>query len=138
MARAGAAGVLSVTPSYNKPTPEGLYRHFATIAGRAGVPVVLYNVPGRTGCHIDLPTLARLTTIPGVAGVKEASGNVVPHRRRRSRRTPPHFVVLSGDDALTLPVMALGGAAGDLRRLERDPQADYESDAAAAGAANYA
>jgi 4-hydroxy-tetrahydrodipicolinate synthase len=108
MARAGAAGVLSVTPYYNKPTPEGLYRHFATIAGRAGVPVVLYNVPGRTGCHIDLPTLARLTTIPGVAGIKEASGNVA-HIAGVVAQAPPHFVVLSGDDALTLPVMALGG-----------------------------
>jgi 4-hydroxy-tetrahydrodipicolinate synthase len=108
MARAGAAGVLSVTPYYNKPTPEGLYRHFATIAGRAGVPVVLYNVPGRTGCHIDLPTLARLTTIPGVAGIKEASGNVA-HIAGVVAQAPLDFVVLSGDDALTLPVMALGG-----------------------------
>jgi 4-hydroxy-tetrahydrodipicolinate synthase len=108
MARSGAAGVLSVTPYYNKPTPEGLYRHFATIAERSGVPVVLYNVPGRTGCHVDLPTLARLTTIPGVAGIKEASGNV-SHIAGAIAQAPPHFVVLSGDDALTLPVMALGG-----------------------------
>ncbi len=108
MAQAGASAVLSVTPYYNRPTPEGLYRHFATIAERAGVPVVLYNVPSRTGCHIDLPTLARLQTIPGVAGIKEASGNI-SHIANVIAQAPPHFVVLSGDDALTLPVMAVGG-----------------------------
>jgi 4-hydroxy-tetrahydrodipicolinate synthase len=108
MARAGAAGVLSVTPYYNKPTPEGLYRHFAAIADRAGIPVVLYNVPGRTGCHIDLDTFRRLAAVPGVCGIKEASGNV-SHVADVVAAAPPRFSVLSGDDALTLPVMALGG-----------------------------
>jgi 4-hydroxy-tetrahydrodipicolinate synthase len=108
MVQAGASGVLSVTPYYNRPTPEGLYRHFATIADRAGVPVVLYNVPSRTGCHIDVPTLRRLLTIPGIAGIKEASGNIA-HIVDVCALAPPGFVVLAGDDALTLPVMALGG-----------------------------
>jgi 4-hydroxy-tetrahydrodipicolinate synthase len=108
MARSGAAGVLSVTPYYNRPTPEGLYRHFSTIADRAGVPVVLYNVPSRTGCHIDISTLRRLQTIPGVAGIKEASGNIA-HIVDVCALAPPGFVVLAGDDAVTLPVMALGG-----------------------------
>jgi 4-hydroxy-tetrahydrodipicolinate synthase len=108
MAQSGAAGVLSVTPYYNRPTPEGLYRHFATIADRARVPVVLYNVPSRTGCHIDVATLRRLLTVPGIAGIKEASGNIA-HIVEVCALAPPGFVVLSGDDALTLPVMALGG-----------------------------
>jgi 4-hydroxy-tetrahydrodipicolinate synthase len=108
MAQAGAAGVLSVTPYYNRPTQEGLFRHFATIADRARVPVVLYNVPSRTGCHIDVPTLRRLLTIPGIVGIKEASGNIA-HIVDVCALAPPGFVVLAGDDALTLPLMALGG-----------------------------
>ncbi len=108
MAQSGAAGVLSVTPYYNRPTQEGLYRHFATVADRARVPVVLYNVPSRTGCHVDVPTLRRLLTIPGIAGIKEASGNIA-HIVDVCALAPPGFVVLAGDDALTLPVMALGG-----------------------------
>jgi 4-hydroxy-tetrahydrodipicolinate synthase len=108
MADAGADGVLSVTPYYNKPTPEGLYRHFATIAERARIPVVLYNVPGRTGCNLDVATLKRLAAVPGIIGVKEASGNI-SQIADAIAQTPPSFIVLSGDDALTLPLMALGG-----------------------------
>jgi 4-hydroxy-tetrahydrodipicolinate synthase len=108
MHKAGAAGLLSVTPYYNKPTPEGLFQHFSAVAEATPLPIVLYNVPGRTGCNMDAPTVARLATIPNVVGVKEASGNV-QQMAEILRAVPPDFVVLSGDDALTLPLMAIGG-----------------------------
>jgi 4-hydroxy-tetrahydrodipicolinate synthase len=104
----GATGLLSVTPYYNKPTPEGLYQHYSAIAAEVGLPIVVYNVPGRTGCNVDVNTLARLSTIPQVVGVKEASGNVSQMCEIR-RTLPESFLVLSGDDALTLPLMAVGG-----------------------------
>jgi 4-hydroxy-tetrahydrodipicolinate synthase len=104
----GAQGLLSVTPYYNKPTPEGLYRHFSAIADATSLPIVLYNVPGRTGCNIDATTLARLATIPRVIGVKEASGNI-QQMVEICRAVPPDFLVLSGDDAVTVPLMAIGG-----------------------------
>jgi 4-hydroxy-tetrahydrodipicolinate synthase len=104
----GAQGLLSVTPYYNKPTPEGLYRHFSAIADATSLPIVLYNVPGRTGCNIDATTLARLATIPRVIGVKEASGNI-QQMVEICRAVPPGFLVLSGDDAVTVPLMAIGG-----------------------------
>jgi 4-hydroxy-tetrahydrodipicolinate synthase len=108
MASVGVQGLLSVTPYYNKPTPEGLYRHFSAIAEATPLPIVLYNVPGRTGCNIDAATLARLATIPNVVGVKEASGNIT-QMVEICRAVPRDFLVLSGDDALTLPLMAIGG-----------------------------
>lgn len=108
MQAAGASGLLSVTPYYNRPTPEGLYRHFAAIADATPLPIVLYNVPGRTGCNIDPATLVRLSTIPNVVGVKEASGNIT-QMAEICRAVPSSFLVLSGDDAITLPLMALGG-----------------------------
>ncbi len=104
----GVQGLLSVTPYYNKPTPEGLYAHFSTIAEATSLPILLYNVPGRTGCNIDAATCARLATIPRVIGVKEASGNI-QQMVEICRAVPPGFLVLSGDDALTLPLMAIGG-----------------------------
>jgi 4-hydroxy-tetrahydrodipicolinate synthase len=104
----GATGLLSVTPYYNKPTPEGLFQHYSAIASGVGLPIVVYNVPGRTGCNVDPATLARLATIPGVIGVKEASGNV-SQMCEVCRAVPDSFLVLSGDDALTLPLMAVGG-----------------------------
>lgn len=104
----GVQGLLSVTPYYNKPTPEGLYRHFSAIADATSLPIVLYNVPGRTGCNIDAATLARLAAIPRVIGVKEASGNI-QQMVEICRAVPPDFLVLSGDDALTVPLMAIGG-----------------------------
>ena len=76
MASIGVQGLLSVTPYYNKPTPEGLYQHFSKIADATPLPIMLYNVPGRTGCNIDAATCARLATIPHVIGVKEAAGNI--------------------------------------------------------------
>ena len=108
MHRAGVQGLLSVTPYYNKPTPEGLYQHFSAIADATPLPIVLYNVPGRTGCNIDAATLARLATIPNIVGVKEASGNIT-QMVEICRAVPDTFLVLSGDDALTLPLMAIGG-----------------------------
>jgi 4-hydroxy-tetrahydrodipicolinate synthase len=107
MQAAGANGLLSVTPYYNKPTPEGLFRHYAAIAEATPLPIVLYNVPGRTGCNIDPATLVRLATIPHVVAVKEASGNMT-QICEVVRAVPEGFIVLSGDDALTLPAMAVG------------------------------
>jgi 4-hydroxy-tetrahydrodipicolinate synthase len=108
MERAGAQGILSVTPYYNKPTPEGLYQHYKAIADSTALPIVLYNVPGRTGCNIDPATLVRLATIPNIVAVKEASGNIT-QMAEICRSVPPAFIVLSGDDAITLPLMAIGG-----------------------------
>jgi 4-hydroxy-tetrahydrodipicolinate synthase len=108
MQSVGVQGLLSVTPYYNKPTPEGLYQHFSAVADATSLPILLYNVPGRTGCNIDAATLARLATIPRVIGVKEASGNI-QQMVEICRAVPADFLVLSGDDALTLPLMAIGG-----------------------------
>jgi 4-hydroxy-tetrahydrodipicolinate synthase len=108
MRDAGATGLLSVTPYYNKPTPEGLYQHYTAIATEVGLPVIVYNVPGRTGCNVDVATLVRLSTVPGIVGVKEASGNIT-QMCDVCGSVPDRFLVLSGDDALTLPVMAVGG-----------------------------
>ena len=108
MKRLGAAGILSVTPYYNKPTQEGLFQHYSAIAGEVGLPIIVYNVPGRTGCNVEVATLARLSQVANIAGVKEASGNV-SQMCEICRAVPDSFVVLSGDDALTLPLMAIGG-----------------------------
>ncbi|HTM32816.1 MAG TPA: 4-hydroxy-tetrahydrodipicolinate synthase [Vicinamibacterales bacterium] len=108
MEKAGATGLLSVTPYYNKPTPEGLFQHFSAVADATRLPIVLYNVPGRTGCNMDAATIARLATIPHVVGVKEASGNI-QQMAEVVRAVPPDFLVLSGDDAITVPLMAIGG-----------------------------
>jgi 4-hydroxy-tetrahydrodipicolinate synthase len=108
MRQAGAQGILSVTPYYNKPTPEGLYQHYKAIAEGVGLPLIVYNVPGRTGVNVDPKTLARLATIPNIVGVKEASGNM-GQICEVCRSVPENFIVLSGDDSLTLPVMSVGG-----------------------------
>jgi 4-hydroxy-tetrahydrodipicolinate synthase len=108
LTKAGAQGILSVTPYYNKPTPEGLYQHYKAIASSTALPIVVYNVPGRTGCNVDPATLARLATIPNIVGVKEASGNMT-QMAEICHLVPSDFIVLSGDDALTLPLMAIGG-----------------------------
>jgi 4-hydroxy-tetrahydrodipicolinate synthase len=101
---AGADGTLQVTPYYNKPNQEGLYRHFSAVAD-LGLPVVLYNVPGRSGREIDVATIARLSEHPSVVGVKEAGGSV---DRVSSILSQCSIDVLSGDDALTLPMMSVG------------------------------
>jgi len=108
MANAGADGLLSVTPYYSKPTQEGIVQHFRTIADATRLPVVLYNIPGRTGVNIETPTIARLAQVPNIVGVKEASGSL-SQMCDVLRSVPAEFIVLSGDDALTLPLMAVGG-----------------------------
>src|SRR5436309_15589673 len=108
MERRGASGLLSVTPYYNKPTQEGLYQHFRAIAESTRLPIIVYNVPGRTGVNVDVATLLRLAELPNIAGVKDASGNMT-HVCEVARAVRPDFIVLSGDDALTLPLMAVGG-----------------------------
>ncbi len=108
MATAGATGILSVSPYYNKPTQEGLYQHYRAIAESTALPIMVYNVAGRTGSNVETATLARLTEIPNIIGVKEASGNIAQICDVR-RTLPPDFLVLSGDDAITLPVMSIGG-----------------------------
>jgi len=108
MKRAGADGILSVTPYYNRPTQEGLFQHYSAIAGEVGLPIVVYNVPGRTGCNVEVATLVRLSAVPNIVAVKEASGNMSQICAVCSA-VPDGFVVLSGDDALTLPTMSVGG-----------------------------
>ena len=108
MKKAGAHGILSVTPYYNKPTPEGLYQHYKAIADSTDLPIVVYNVPGRTGVNVDPATLVRLASIPNIVGVKEASGNIT-QMAEICRAVPEGFLVMSGDDAITLPLMAIGG-----------------------------
>ena len=108
MERAGADGLLSVTPYYNKPSPDGLFQHYKAIADSTKLPIVVYNVPGRTGVNVDVNTLVRLSTLSNIAGVKEASGNI-QQMCEVCRAMPADFIVLSGDDAITLPLMAVGG-----------------------------
>ena len=104
----GVQGILSVTPYYNKPTQEGLYQHYKAIASHTSLPIIVYNVPSRTGCNVEPRTLARLASIDTIVGVKEASGNMT-QMCEVCRLVPPGFTVLSGDDAMALPLMAVGG-----------------------------
>jgi 4-hydroxy-tetrahydrodipicolinate synthase len=103
---AGADGTLQVTPYYNRPSQTGLIRHFTAVAD-LGLPVMLYNVPGRTGCAIDVPTVIALAEHPGIVAIKEAAGTV---SRITPIRAACNITVVSGDDALTLPMLALGAA----------------------------
>jgi 4-hydroxy-tetrahydrodipicolinate synthase len=104
----GADGLLTVTPPYNKPTPEGLVAHYTEVAAATRLPIVVYNVPGRTGSNVEPATLARLAQIERVVAVKEASGNA-SQIASIFNLVPESFAVLSGDDSMTLPVVALGG-----------------------------
>jgi 4-hydroxy-tetrahydrodipicolinate synthase len=104
----GADAGLSVVPYYNRPSQEGLYRHFSAIAAQGGLPVILYNVPGRTGANLAPATVARLARDPMIVGIKEASGSLAQVEEIISS-CPPDFSVLSGDDGLTFSIMALGG-----------------------------
>jgi 4-hydroxy-tetrahydrodipicolinate synthase len=106
--RLGVDGILSVTPYYNKPTQEGLYQHYKAIAEAVPLPIVVYSVQGRTGVNVEPATLARLAQIHNIVGVKEASGNI-GQMANILQEVPPEFTVLSGDDAVTIPLMALGG-----------------------------
>ena len=104
----GVDVILTASPYYNKPTQEGQFQHFQAIAAAVRKPLLLYNVPGRTGANIEPATLARLAQIPNIIGVKEASGNI-SQIAEVFNAVPDTFLVFSGDDAITLPVIALGG-----------------------------
>ena len=108
LASAGASGFLSVTPYYNKPTQEGLYQHYRAFADSTSLPIVVYNVPGRTASNIEARTTLTLAEHPRIVAIKEASGNLA-QVTTILRERPTEFSVLSGDDALTLPIMAAGG-----------------------------
>ncbi len=104
----GADGILSVTPYYNKPTQEGLFQHFKAIASSVNLPIILYSVQGRTGVNIEPSTVLRLSQIPNIVGLKEASGNIA-QMGAILNLVSREFLVLSGDDSLTLPLISLGG-----------------------------
>src|ERR1035441_983441 len=104
----GADGILSVTPYYNKPTQEGLYQHYRAIAASTRLPIVVYSVQGRTGVNLEPGTLARLAKLDNIGGGKEASGNI-GQMATVLHEVPADFIVLSGDDAITIPLAALGG-----------------------------
>jgi 4-hydroxy-tetrahydrodipicolinate synthase len=104
--RSGADGALMVGPYYNKPTQEGYYRHFAAVAEAVDLPIVLYNIPGRTGSNILPETIARLAELPNIVGIKEATGSL---DQASQIAVTTSLTILSGDDSLTLPLMSIGG-----------------------------
>jgi 4-hydroxy-tetrahydrodipicolinate synthase len=108
LAAIGVDGILSVTPYYNKPTQEGLFQHYKAIAEAVRLPIVVYSVQGRTGVNVEPATVRRLATIENIVGIKEASGNI-SQMAAILNVVPEDFIVLSGDDAITLPLIALGG-----------------------------
>ena len=103
----GADGILSISPYYVKPTQEGIYRHYSAIESAIDIPIVVYNIPGRTGSNISVDTMLRLAELDGIVGVKEASGNMSQIQNIIARR-PEGFEVISGDDSITLALMAMG------------------------------
>ena len=105
----GADGLLLISPYYNKANDEGMYRHFATVADAVDTPIILYNVPGRTGCAISLSCCERLAKHPNIAGIKEASGDI-GYAARVARLVGEDFCMLSGNDDMILPVLSLGGS----------------------------
>ncbi len=107
LAELGVSGILSVTPYYNRPTQEGLYQHYRTLAQATSLPLVVYNVPGRTQVNVEPATLARLAEIENIVGVKESSGNIAQISNILAR-VPSSFTVLAGDDVVALPAIALG------------------------------
>ncbi len=104
----GADGALLITPYYNKPTQEGLFRHFEAVAKAVDLPQILYNIPGRTSVNMLPTTTARLSQVPNIVGIKEGSGSL-QQVSEIIHQSKPGFLVLAGDDPLTLPMMALGG-----------------------------
>ncbi|MBI2209009.1 MAG: 4-hydroxy-tetrahydrodipicolinate synthase, partial [Deltaproteobacteria bacterium] len=106
--KSGADGALLISPYYNRPTQEGIYQHYKKVAGSVGIPLIVYNIPGRTGSKIEPETLARLSEIKNVAGVKEATGSV-DQAIDVVRLSKAGFGVYSGEDSLTFSLMALGG-----------------------------
>ena len=131
--RVGADGLLQVTPYYNRPTQDGLYRHFKAIADAVPLPTIVYNVPSRTACDLLPDTLARLCDIPAIVGVKEATGSALRAAQVLSK-VGDRLVVLSGDDATAFPLYALGGR-GVISVVSNVAPADMSAmwDAAAAG-----
>ena len=135
----GVDGLLLTAPYYNKPTQEGLYRHFEAIAGATRLPCVLYNIPSRTGVNMTAETTVRLSRVPNIAGVKEASGDLV-QIARIVEDAGEGFRVWSGDDAMTLPILAVGGygviavvahlVGGQMRRMIDDYLAGRTAEAA--------
>jgi 4-hydroxy-tetrahydrodipicolinate synthase len=105
--KAGADGALLISPYYNKPTQDGIFHHYRTVAEETGLPIVLYNIPGRTASRIEPATIARLSRVPGVVCLKEAGGDL-DATSKTIAMSEPEFTVLSGDDALTLPMLAIG------------------------------
>jgi 4-hydroxy-tetrahydrodipicolinate synthase len=106
-AEVGADGILSVSPMYNKPGPEGLFRHYSALAEATELPILVYNVPGRTGSDLDVDTILRLAEIPRIVGLKEASGNFGKIARLMAA-LPEDFLVLSGEDSTAIALIALG------------------------------
>lgn len=105
----GVDGIMLVTPYYNKPSQEGLYQHFKAIAEETSLPIILYNVPGRSIVSLSVETIVRLSAIPNIVAIKEASGNL-DAMTEIIEKTPGNFSLYSGDDGLTLPVLSIGGA----------------------------
>jgi len=118
----GANGILSVTPYYNKPSQEGIYQHFSAIAAAAKLPIIVYNIQGRSAVNIETATLKRLAEIEYIVGVKEASGNIT-QMAAVIHHMPERFAVLSGDDGVTIPLVALGGR-GVIATVQSDSERD--------------
>lgn len=104
----GVDGLMLVTPYYNRPSQAGLLAHFSAVANAVDLPVMLYNVPSRTGCRLEVPAILELASIPNVFSIKEASGDLA-HIMRLCSEKPDDFLVYSGDDKLTLPILSVGG-----------------------------
>ena len=107
--RLGADGLLLITPYYNKGNPEGIYRHFATVADAVHIPCILYNVPSRTGCSISVENVARLAKHPNICGIKEASGDM-SYAMKIAHCISPDFALWCGNDDITIPLLSIGGS----------------------------
>ncbi len=105
----GADGLLLISPYYNKANPEGMYRHFATVADAVDLPALIYNVPGRTGCAIPVETVERLCVHPNIAGIKEASGDMA-YAMKLAHCVSDDFALWSGNDDITIPLLSIGGS----------------------------
>ena len=132
----GVDGLLSVTPYYNKPTQEGLYQHYLALSSAVKLPIVVYSVQGRTGVNVEPATLKRLAAIDNIVGVKEASGNI-GQMANVVHQTPASFIVLSGDDSITIPLIALGGR-GIISVVSNQIPAEMTALARAANAGDFA
>lgn len=106
--KTGIDGVMLVAPYYNKPSQEGLYQHFKTVAAITSLPIILYNIPGRTGVNVSVENMVKLAALPNLVAIKEASGNL-SQVSELYEKAPKELLIYSGDDALTLPVLSVGG-----------------------------